>query len=335
MFIDKILLEDYYRNNSRVQIPVKYIAFNKNGVITNLRGDTYSKKKIYNNNFIEPFYGTIEDLTYDEVITNFILNCKDYILDPSKLVFLIDDNLYDIFGCPISFETEEIINYENTQPEIIDNTTNSETNESTQTIDEIYNNDFCSYILLDFNNNINDYYNNVKTKIVGNAQYSNGVENQAFNFDGNTYLLVETNNIENPFTISLWIKPLLNSAYKCAVSMTRNNENTFNIIIQDNNLLFYYNNKNVYKKSIDTNNFTHFAITSEGKIYINGSYDSDVGSSLDLSNLDTFIGLGADLDSTSASNYFEGFIDNFRICKEILTDEQISYLYNNKDKNIS
>ena len=105
-----IQISDYYRNGKFVKVPLKYIAFiDKNGIIRNSVGDTYKKMQSKKKIDTLPLLDVDIIPTYDIIKTDIILDCKDRIINPKLLVFLINGELYDIWGRLITPQEIETI----------------------------------------------------------------------------------------------------------------------------------------------------------------------------------------------------------------------------------
>jgi len=99
LITDKIVLKDYTINGELIEIPVEFIAYvDKRGYIKNLRGETYSKgkSKIH---YKDPAIPDIDwEKQYDKVFLGKLIGCVGEEIDLKNLVFLIGDDLYDIYG---------------------------------------------------------------------------------------------------------------------------------------------------------------------------------------------------------------------------------------------
>jgi len=315
LIADKIEYIQNYRSGDNIKIPVKYIAFKSGNKIKNLLGEVYSKKQFTTENESPTPPEIDEDYFYDIIKTNLILDCEDRILDLKKLVFLINDNLYDIFGNKIDEDSITIVSVD----EVVE--TDSEEEEVE-----------CEYMLLDFDRTVEDKNGNVEIEVVGNELYDEGIVSEAFSFDGTTYLKTNFEELEE-FTINFWIKVDGEiEEYQSIISASRDFNNLLNVIRHESELSIYVEDEEKYEFEIDEDEWTMITLQSNGNIFKNGKVLTNIGM-IDLStgNKDFIIG-GDWNDDGSVNNFFEGLMAEFGICKEELSEEQVWELYEEKDK---
>jgi len=315
LIADKIEMTENYRSGDNIKIPVKYIAFKSEDKIKNLLGEVYTKKRFDNKNTSPKPPKIDENYYYDIIKTNVILDCEDRILDLKRLVFLIEDNLYDIFGnridsAEVVTKKTEIKVEENFEDEIIE----------------------CEFMLLKFDKNVKDENNNVIIEVEGNEKYGEGIISEAFDFDGNTYLKTNFDYLEE-FTINFWIKvDGETDKYQSLVSASRDFNNLFNIIRHERDLIFYYDDEKKYEYDIEDDEWTMITIQSNGKIFKNGKLKTTL-ENIDLSSGNKDFIIGGDWNSDGiVNNFFEGLMSEFGICKKELSEEEIWELYEDKDK---
>ena len=317
LIADKIEMTENYRSGDNIKIPVKYIAFKSGNKIKNLLGEVYTKKQFDDSNTSPEPPKIDENYYYDIIKTNVILDCEDRILDLKRLVFLIEDNLYDIFGNKI--DTDEIV------PEKV-------VVEVEDAPDEVEEEVECEFMLLKFDKNVKDENGNVIVEVEGNEKYGEGIITEAFDFDGETYLKTNFDELEE-FTINFWIKvDGETDEYQSLVSASRDFNNLFNIIRHERDLIFYYDDEKKYEYDIEDDEWTMITVQSNGKIFKNGKLKTSIGKiDLSIGNKDFIIGGDWNADG-SVNNFFKGLMAEFGVCKKELSEEEIWELYEEKDK---
>jgi hypothetical protein len=106
----------------------------------------------------------------------------------------------------------------------------------------------------------------------------------------------------------------------------------YDLRIVNNLISFYWNNNSITAAhSIDTNRWYHIAITFDGtnyKLYIDGILDKTTAGVNPVSNSVDFIIGAMSQNTTTPNNYFNGWLDEFRIWNVALTVDQIRKMMN-------
>ena len=301
---DKIQLNDYYLNRKCVQLPIAYLAYvDKNGLIKNLKGDIYTKMK--SNNKIETFKKIEIDNTipyYDIIKTNLILDCKDRIFDPRRAVFLIDDNLYDIWGRLIEPKHIQENHIEEIPEETIDNTPE----EPQQTYEPE-----CNIFDVDFVD-LKDELNYLNLNVIGNKLF----EGDLFVFDGSTIIQTDRANLNS----ENWIMELsfkqenIIDSFMSILCFSKNGDNVFNFLTKKYDIYVFANGQTRFVDDVGERikkEFIKIKITSKGDIYVNDNNKINVGE-IDLSECNWNFIIGGDYNTDgSINNYFIGQINKF------------------------
>jgi len=203
-----------------------------------------------------------------------------------------------------------------------------------------------------FNDNLLDYGGLYNGQAVDTIYYSDDSVNGkslALSGSGNVRIDLSGKNFpslrNNDFSISIWIKVnqtcIDNDCTMCIVSFRKSSENKRMFEL-------WYKNKSIVYKYLDGSNdilrievenivtessWLHIAITTnwstnESKIYINNNLVNT--STNDISNC------SMDIDSIYVGAFydgayrFKGNIDQFRIYKDVLTEQEIDFIYRNK-----
>jgi hypothetical protein len=316
LIADKIQLTDFFRNGNYITFPVAYIAYiDSNGYIRNIKGDVYTKMKSANKITSLKIPEIDPDYYYDIIRTNIILDCKDRIINPKTLVFLVNNTLYDIFGREIKPLLEQEIPKEDIKEVIEQDAELVETDEKVE----------CNFIYCPFENSIIDSKNNVAFFINGNESY----EENAFVFDGNTYLQANkpylTDN--NEWTLMISIKQeQVQDEYQSIICFSKDGENLFNILVEKYDIYVYANEENTFIDDLEdkiTSQFNKIVVTSKGDVYINGIFKKNVGE-INLTDANWNFILGGDYNTDgSVNNYYIGLVDEFGVCDYIVNDNVI------------
>jgi hypothetical protein len=303
---DTIQLDDYYLNKKCVRFPVAYLAYvDKNGFIRNLKGDTYTKLK--SNNEVESFKEIKIDNTipyYDIVKVNLILDCKDRIFDPRKAVFLVDNNLYDIWGRLIEPALEQEVEVPQIEEPVETPTEPAETKPVEQEV--------CNVIDIDFST-LTDKLGFISLIVKGNKN----IEGDSFIFDGNTYIQTNKPNFE-PYDmwelIISFKEPQISENYMSLLCLTKDGENVFNILTEKYDVFVYANNDLHFIDDLGeaiTTQFNKIKVTSAGEVYVNGNLKANVGD-IDLSQCNWNFIIGGDFNTDgSVNNFYVGEINKF------------------------
>lgn len=173
--------------------------------------------------------------------------------------------------------------------------------------------------------------NKINCDVVGNSIKIDGIINKSLNFDGTTYAYSDTRlnvvNNEN-YSLGIWF----NANHIPSTSIETIFDNFINISYDYENekLLLDFNEINC------TKNEPHFlcinfnSINSEMNVYIDSVLIDTVSYSVHSSS--DFIYIGCD---SSYQNKFYGIIDNLWMMNKTITEDTISYVYNNKSTIIS
>jgi len=328
--IDKIMFDDYYINGKEIILPIKYLAYiDKNGYIRNLKGDIYSKYKI--NNYKNTELKLNYDIYYDIIKTDIILNCNYDQIIAKNMIFLVNDELYDICGniieilFPNEVQIEEPETEEIETEEIEEQPAQTEETEPEVQIDNSYECDFSNIIFE--NNQIVDEKNNINFYINGNSNF----ENNSFFFDGETFLKSNITKLTNPWTIRLSFKQerVIEDSYQSLICFSINGGNLFNILTKDKDIYIYANNQLIFIDDIGNNivnNFNEIIVNSNGDIFIDRNYIKNV-KKIDLSSGNIPFILGGDYNEDgSVNNYYIGRINKFGICNKIVDNNNIKDL---------
>jgi len=325
--IDKIMFDDYYINGKEIILPIKYLAYiDKNGYIRNLKGDIYSKYKInnYKNTQLELNY----DIYYDILKTDIILNCNYDQIIAKNMIFLVNDELYDICGNTIEFvfqskEQPEEIQQIEIQPE-------SQPEEQPEEVQQpIVDNSFeCNFSNIIFENNqIIDEKNNIKFYINGNSNF----ESNSFFFDGETFLKSNITKLMEPWTIRISFKAerVIEDSYQSLICFSIDGGNLFNILIKDKDIYVFANNQLIFIDDIGDNiinKFIEIIVNSNGDIFIDRNFIKNI-KKIDLSSGNIPFILGGDYNEDgSVNNYYIGRINKFGICNKIVDKNNIKDL---------
>lgn len=165
--------------------------------------------------------------------------------------------------------------------------------------------------------------------------YSQYIGAYAGNFNGTTsYVDIPDSpelNPTNAITIEAWVNPKVNSGCNCIVGKNWNSSYWFGLNCGGGKLRFYpkggANSRVDGIGVIPINKWTHVAATYDGtttKLYINGQLDNSVNlaSGPLVSNTDPLY-IGCDRDATTKQYFWNGYLDNVRIWKEVRTENQI------------
>ena len=199
-----------------------------------------------------------------------------------------------------------------------------------------------------FNGNANDESGNGNNGIVNGANLvadRNGVANSAYSFNGSSNSI----DIGNPteftiqpisYTQSVWLKlndfPTTNVVYPIISKRHQNNGNDWATArIQNNGKCYFYADDAFYmtptpaiSPSISLSNWYHFTFVKEVnfyKIYLNSiPIDSVYDNHLMGGSTDNIL-IGAQL---AWSSYFKGVLDDVGIWNRVLTQQEITALYN-------
>lgn len=310
LIIDKFRLNDFFINGRYIEFPTAYLAYvDSDGSIKNLKGDTYTKKKT-NLNVSSPIKPANEESEYYDIVkVDLILSCEDYIVNPKRFVFLINNTLYDIFGNEIKLKKEtKDINEINLEIE-------------TDPDNDSYNIN-CEYINIDFNGII-DTRGNSKYFVDGNIETDNG----AFIFDGSTSIRSNITSLQGDWTIRCVFKPVSkNNAFESVLCFSKDGGNVFNILIKDTSVYLYANSgiKNILDLGSNFTKYIDIIVTSKGDVFINSKKITNVGK-IDLSKCNYGFILGGDYNiDGSINNYFVGTMKYFGVCQFALEEDQIN-----------
>ena len=322
LIVENFYLSSIYCSGGHVVIPVPYLAYlDSGGKISNLRGDriefdglgtpVITSKPTFN-----------EDYYYDSVRVDVVLDCEDRILDMEQLVFLVGDTLYDIFGNSIlkaKIEDDDEEYEQEEEPEEVEVEPEEEEEPG------IY--DVCNYCFLEFENNLKDYYNNVDFTSDTLFDYSTGLNGKAIKFDGDQYIKSDLSNLTGDWTIAFRFKTSnTTTKYKSLVSFSNNGDNLFNILLQNSEITFFnYSEKK--RIAFNANDWNMIGITSSGDVVYNGEIKDNIGR-IDLSSGSFPFIIGGDWnEDRTVNNFYDGDLENFRICKRCLNGEEFEELF--------
>ncbi|MGA2298539.1 MAG: LamG-like jellyroll fold domain-containing protein [FCB group bacterium] len=198
------------------------------------------------------------------------------------------------------------------------------------------------YAYYPFNGNSNDeqfchYFNATENvnAILTKDRYDS--LNSAYLFKGNSYLKVPNFNTDfDQFTVSFWFKADSANGKQNFIGTNYSEGAVFEIYFWNLLGVSYYVDgngtpKQIWGPSVSLNKWTHFAFTYNGKeaiVYRDGQETNRITDSIThkLNKAQTPLYIG----SRGVNDYFNGAIDDIKIYRKALTDEQILSLYNEK-----
>lgn len=202
-----------------------------------------------------------------------------------------------------------------------------------------------------FNGNANDESGNGNNGTVNGATLTSdrfGNTNKAYSFDGNDdNIHVGQLNLTSDYSVSFWIY-LNNSNFQYPIGFGINQFNTVDVFKGygigysslvppcpglGNSKYFVYDGVSTCNSWIECNSqsspfqWNNVVITKNGssvRVFIDGAIDTS-GTNLNLNGIiDLYFGVRSDLFA-----FFNGHLDDIRIYNRALTQEEITYLYNN------
>ena len=183
------------------------------------------------------------------------------------------------------------------------------------------------------NGNVNDSSPNNDTATANSIGYSDGLLDQSAYFDHT--LSAHIDDIDsldlNPYTISVWVKWESYVGHTNYMTITGNGAQHRFLIHIPSEMILCQMDSNFFSTSgtVPENEWTHVVFWFDGsvfKYYFNGEFDvSKTSSNMDLTAFPAKIGT---YETTPVNYKYKGFMDDFRIYDQALTDEQIRALYN-------
>jgi hypothetical protein len=193
-------------------------------------------------------------------------------------------------------------------------------------------------------NNTNDSFGTYNGTAIGGLTYTTGKIGQAFNFNGtNSYVSLPNNSFNNltgDFSVSCWFKTNTVSGNQMIFSNLAYNGGArkgFYIILASNTIGCWFTNQPTYSQELYTsaavsiNTWYHLLVTRESgvvKIYLNGTLLVTDTNAIPLSYVTTLASIGAYTNGVSTTSYFNGNIDAFNVWTKVLTQSEITELYN-------
>ena len=174
---------------------------------------------------------------------------------------------------------------------------------------------------------------------IGNEQYDVGKSEYGALFDGNTYIRTSLDKFTSPdVTVCFWIKqPPIQGGYnvtKTIFHFSDSGRNTFVLyqyadphkmcIVMDGNVV------GILPDPLDDNNWHHLAVTSTGKVFVDGQLVIDNMPSVDMTKVDRDFLIGADWDSSAINDFVqEGtIIDEVYVFNRELTELRVNIIRN-------
>ncbi len=168
---------------------------------------------------------------------------------------------------------------------------------------------------------------------------NSGQISKSFSFAGENLMSSSSNSIDlgTSFTISTWIS--LNSESGIILNKWNPDDTSkqeFKLYVSNKYIKFAYTTTSSSgeissQTQLELNTWTHILITRNNddlRIYINGNLEALQSISTDpLTNIDIPLLVGGEEQSESATNFFNGTIDETVIWKRNLEDRQIKYIY--------
>ncbi len=157
-----------------------------------------------------------------------------------------------------------------------------------------------------------------------------------FDFDGtNTSVSFNDNyNLNNPFSIEIWVKPNGASATQTIISKRNANDLSTGYdlsIVGGSTLAFNWNSNSISVSNVvSTSRWYHVAVTFNGStytVYVDGIAVDTATGSAPISNTQNTL-LGAMSSNSVPVNYYNGWLDELRIWNTALTETQIREMMN-------
>jgi hypothetical protein len=199
--------------------------------------------------------------------------------------------------------------------------------------------------------NANDSFGSNNGTAVGGLTYTTGKIGNAFTFNGTTSYVQLGDVMDigiNNWTYSMWFNASNTSGTRCLFSkaFAANGPGRFALYFNANKLEFFFQpegsiNSYVQTNSTITTNTWYNVVcvldkSDKLKIYLNGTLQTGTSGNNNLApyvanhnTLNPFrIGAYTASDNTTATNFFSGTIDAFNIYNRVLTQSEITELYN-------
>ena len=187
-----------------------------------------------------------------------------------------------------------------------------------------------------FNGNANDESGNNNHCTISGATLTtdrHGNVNSAYNFDGDDFIYNSSANLENDYTLSLWIFPTDLTGRRAFFSQyTSDSPPTTNrtfMSVNSGKIEFFVAGSVVGSIAINLNTWYHVVFCSDGKAYVNMIQDI-TGTPGNPVNIFNVIGarhaVGGGI--SPPVDFFVGKLDDVRIYNRVLTNAEITLLYN-------
>ena len=190
-----------------------------------------------------------------------------------------------------------------------------------------------------FDNSVIDSSGTNNASASGGPAYASGIQSNAIRLDGsNDYLTLPANVIDtSDFTISTWVRWYGGNQWQRIFDFGNDkSEYMFLTPLSGNNTLRFAitatggesQEQRIETSSLATNRWVHIAITlngDTGKMYVDGAL-VDVNNAMTIDPVDFNPGLNYIGKSQYSDPYFNGLIDEFRIYKYAMTDDEIAML---------
>lgn len=202
--------------------------------------------------------------------------------------------------------------------------------------------DGSAVFLYEFNDSLADTGGQYNLQMKGDVKFREGIIGKAVYFNGNSYCYSKPPKFaSNDGALSIWIKPQkqLRSS-SCIFHLSNRGRNTFSLWIRGNNMIYAIFNDRFNKDyvQIKANKWHHIVLNSDSSLYLNGNYVGNINGTIkaELTSINENMLIGADRDShTSINDFYRGAVEEVRFFNRLLTQNEVTQLYNELAKMLS
>jgi hypothetical protein len=191
--------------------------------------------------------------------------------------------------------------------------------------------DGSSLLFYPFENNLLDlggkYHGQQKR---GSVQFHDEIRGASAYLTNNVYIEVPALPLPVDFAISIWFKTRKPTKDICIVHVTQTGNNYLSAWATKSSLKVIINDQSFIlktMKSADWKKPHNIILQANGKAYLDGKLIIDSGIILDGTTVMLNPIIGADRDGGMVNDWYQGYVDDFRMFKRSITDIEASQLY--------
>lgn len=199
--------------------------------------------------------------------------------------------------------------------------------------------DGSAIFLYEFNDSLADTGGQYDLQMKGDVEFREGIVGKAAYFNGNSYCYSKHPKFtSNEGSLSIWIKPQKQlRSYGCIFHLSNRGRNTFSLWIRSNNMIYTIFNDRYNKDYVQVkpDKWYHIVLNSDSSLYLDGKYIGNINNTIkaNLTTVNEDMLIGADRDShTSINDFYRGSIEEARFFNKILTQDEVTQLYNEMSK---